>query len=155
MQLEDAGGFRLDTATLACANLVATLVVQITKEDVRILDASANYALVARWAPPHGHITLGASAGAHIVVAMSGGTLTGLHVHVVGGAPNVVEVGTTTLENEVACLALTASAGSEADLLVAAGMWSENTARLLSLPVLGGTFVPMHVEALGGDIQPR
>lgn len=58
---------------------------------------------------------------------------------------------TTTLEHEVACIDLTPAGGSTRAELVAVALWTDISARTLSLPALQ----PLAKENLGGEIIPR
>ena len=57
----------------------------------------------------------------------------------------------TTLEHEVACIDLTPAGGRERAELVAVALWTDISARTLSLPGLQ----PLCKECLGGEIIPR
>ena len=57
----------------------------------------------------------------------------------------------TTLEHEVACIDLTPAGGRERAELVAVALWTDISARTLSLPSLQ----PLCKECLGGEIIPR
>ena len=57
----------------------------------------------------------------------------------------------TTLEHEVACIDLTPAGGQQRAELVAVALWTDISARTLSLPGLQ----PLCKECLGGEIIPR
>ena len=64
----------------------------------------------------------------------------------------LVQNGDTTLEHEVACIDITPlTEGDKRSEIVAVGLWTDITVRLLKLP----TFEEITKEALGGDIIPR
>ncbi|CAM9656294.1 unnamed protein product, partial [Phaeothamnion confervicola] len=158
----------LDGRTLLAANVVGDLLVQVVEMGVALVDAVTKKR-VAEWQPPVGlRATVAAANEARVLVACGGGHL--FHLAVDAASRRLVEAAHVTLEHEIACISINPAAntaaaagapkgdsmayddnGGSGDGLVAVGMWTDNTVRLLSLPALA----PVLSQPLGGDTQAR
>ena len=157
----DVDGFDGLSPTVYCASLPAGMA-QVCPSSLRLVDATS-LALLAEWRPPAGSaISMACAERGHVLLATGGRQLHLLRVE--GG--QWAEVATTTLEHEVACVALLggdapgdelAGEAMETDEarplppMAAAGLWTDLSVRLLALPSLS----EVHSEPLGGEVIPR
>lgn len=161
-------GFRSDETTLYCGNATGSQLVQVTPSGVymsRLLTESAEPPVAAFAAARS--VTVAAGDGAQLVLAMTGGELVCLEVDPEVGA--LRPVATVALDQDVACMSV-ASEGARSDAmavssalsapapggipltaLVAVGMWTDNSVRLLVLPSLE----EVARVALGTETQAR
>ncbi|KAL1525255.1 hypothetical protein AB1Y20_020120 [Prymnesium parvum] len=156
-------GFDAQRPTVFCGRLPNAGVVQVSSASLRLLD-STTLALRAEWHPPMGSaISMACSDDTCVLLATAGRSL--FLMNVVNG--KWAEVATATMEHEVACVALLkqplsatgsapmdtdeATATTELPPMCAAGLWTDLSVRLLSLPSLE----ELHKELLGGEVIPR
>ena len=167
-EAEVADGFNLGAPTLHTANLRGA-VVQVTPAEVRLLGADGTKLLRA-WKPAdvpamaRARITHASTHGSTLLLGLSGGRLALLGVD---ASLQFSILGSRTLPNDVACLALGVAGdveaspraggamdledGAAAPTLAAVSTWSDVSVRLLTLPSLADAVV----EPLGGDITAR
>lgn len=160
MSEETIAGF-LPGRTIYTGNVAGDLIVQVTKEGAALLK-SASMERIMTWTPPHGHVTIASSNARQVVIACAGGNLYHLEVKVdqSSGGGRLTEVSHAKLEHEIACLGVNppantarnvdgmvidseddedvtrAACSTELSSYVAVGVWTDMTARLLSLPDL-------------------
>ncbi len=141
-------GFASRKSTLYCGNTVGSTLVQVTPSSVRLVH-STSFKLLDKYRPGMS-ITAATGNLLQIGIVVTGGELICLEVD--GGKLTVVS--SAVLDQDVACLSFRPSSHSAAkgtamevdadpaDLsalrsnLVAIGMWTDSTARLLALPTL-------------------
>eukprot|EP00878_Enallax_costatus_P005870 GHUV01006158.1.p1 GENE.GHUV01006158.1~~GHUV01006158.1.p1 ORF type:complete len:800 (+),score=216.97 GHUV01006158.1:186-2585(+) len=150
-------GFDSDSQTLLAATTLHDQLLQVTSSAVRLVSASSN-SLLQQWSPSTAKhnpttggssITLAAASPCQVLVAGGGGRLWLLEVTETG---ELVEVGGTVMDAEVACLDIT-PVGPDHDnksSLAVIGSWSMQVT-LLSSPDLQ----PLVTEDLGSEIIPR
>ncbi|CAH1116723.1 unnamed protein product [Phaedon cochleariae] len=143
----DIEGFSSDQQTFYCGNVVDEQIIQVTPSSVRLVSAQ-NKTMSAEWkAPTEKNISVVACNSCQVIVS-TGSALYYLEIH-----PNeLILKGNTTLDVEVACLDIT-PLGEDATRsnLVAVGLWTDISARILRLPDLSEATK----ELLGGEIIPR
>lgn len=143
----ELSGFESDQQTFLCANVVHNQLLQITPQSVRLISCD-NQKLLKEWKHPGGKNISLASSNTCQVVACVGSEL--YYLELLQG--DIKQVSTSTMEHEVACVDLTPlREGEEKSHLCAIGLWTDISARVLSLP----DFNSLHVEMLGGEIIPR
>ena len=144
-------GFDSESRTLLCANLAHDVLLQVTPKEVRLVSC-ATQAATSVWAPDAGsEIVIAACSPTQIVVATEGCRLVYLRLQEQDGECKLVQVATVVLEYEVACLCCAPCADSMESTLVAVGLWTEISIRLLRLPSLETATT----ELLGGGVIPR
>ncbi len=118
------------------------LVQNITKE------ISCKKFFFSEWKPPGDRVISVTGCNSSQIVCASGSIMFYLEVK----EGKLVQSGDTTLEHEIACIDITPlnDADSRSEI-VAIGLWTDITVRLLKLPSLE----EITQEALGGDIIPR
>ncbi|CAM9422865.1 unnamed protein product, partial [Hapterophycus canaliculatus] len=151
--------------TLFCGCVGGNMAVQVTKRGV-VLICCESLQAIDTWNPPADlNITVASGNSTRVVLALFGGNL--VHLEVDEAAKKLVQKARVQLENEVACISLNPKSNqamstaepaatamecdeeSKLDSLVAVGMWTDMTVRLLSLPNLEG----VSSQPLGGDTQ--
>ena len=157
-------GLDADSETLHCANLavennggsairmVASF--QITSREVRLL-AQSTFELLDTFAAVSGTKAIVAtSSGSEIAVAYTGGGVSLLGVsHASSSALKLEQLGTTKLDNDVACMSILAADEQITGSIMACGLWTDNTVRLLSMPKLTEiTTVQLGVETQARDV---
>nr|CAI5832421.1 unnamed protein product [Callosobruchus analis] len=143
----DIGGFASDQQTFYCGNVAHEQIIQVTSVSARLVSIQTK-TLVAEWKPPNDKsISVVACNTAQLVLS------TGSAVYYLEIQPNeLIMKGNTTLDVEVACLDISPlGEGNTTSELVAVGLWTEISARLLRLPDL----TEATKELLGGEIIPR
>ncbi|XP_060580249.1 DNA damage-binding protein 1-like [Ruditapes philippinarum] len=143
----EVSGFNSEQQTFLCANVFGNQIVQITPPAVRLIN-TATKKLVSEWSHPGGkNISLGSCNHTQVVVA-AGSELFLLEIQ----AGEIKQVSTTVVEHEIACVDITPQVeGQNKSDIVAIGLWTDISARILKLP----SFESLHVEMLGGEIIPR
>ena len=146
-------GFASDCRSLLCANMVSDMLVQVTPTQIRLV-ACGSHTCVDTWSSEgSSEIVMASCSPSQILVATADRQVAYLTLS--DGADGQVkldEVSKVTLEHEIACLCCApCPEGSTACSLVAVGMWTEISVRLLRLPSLE----VVTVEKLGGDVIPR
>ncbi|KAK3102365.1 hypothetical protein FSP39_010832 [Pinctada imbricata] len=143
----ELAGFESDQQTFLCANVVHNQLIQITPLSVRLISCETQR-LVSEWRHPGGkNISLASCNTCQVITAV------GSELYYLELAPGCInQVGTCTMEHEVACVDLTPlREGQERADMCCLGLWTDISARVLRLP----TFESLHVEMLGGEIIPR
>lgn len=143
----DIAGFASDQQTFYCGNVVHEQIIQITPISARLVSAQ-NKTLLAEWKPPtEKNISVVACNNSQVILS-TGSALYYLEIH-----PNeLILKGNTTLDVEVACLDISPLGdGTTTSELVAVGLWTDISARILRLPDLSEATK----ELLGGEIIPR
>ena len=135
MEEVDISGLDDEAQTLACTNVVGDHFLQCTQRSVRLVDC-ATLLMVDEWAPAavsKTNITVAGCNSSQALVAVGGGMIVFLQVE----GKKLVQKGTTTLDQEVACIDLTPldPQGTHANY-AAVGMWVDMSVRVLSLPGL-------------------
>ncbi|CAM9125233.1 unnamed protein product [Choristocarpus tenellus] len=164
----------LPGCTIFCGGVVGDMCVQVTEKGVALISYKTLQE-VHRWNPPSGlNITVATGNLSRVVLACGGGNL--VHLGVDASLKKLVEEAHAKLENEIACLSLNpsnnhstheldlenampvdgvevnnSSKSAELDALVAVGMWTDMTVRLLALPSLQ----EVAQQSLVGDTQAR
>ncbi|CAG5121930.1 unnamed protein product, partial [Candidula unifasciata] len=140
-------GFDGANQTFLCNNVAFNQILQITQSSVRLISCVPG-GLADEWFHPEGkNISLACCNNSQVVVA-AGSEL--FYFEIENG--KVTQKSHTTVEYEVACLDITPlHEDKEKSDVLAVGLWTDISARLLKLP----TFESLHVEMLGGEIIPR
>jgi len=146
----EISGFHCVDNTVHAATISNDRFLQVTPRKVILVDAKTFLALTS-WSPPDPAIRISsASSNANqIVLNIGGGQL--VYIEIEGDALQVRSQ--KQLEHEISCLSLH-PLGQNKDQrsdIVAVGMWTDITVRLLSLPSLE----ILVKENLGGEIIPR
>ncbi|CAH0552007.1 unnamed protein product [Brassicogethes aeneus] len=143
----DIAGFAADLQTFYCGNVAHEQIVQVTSVSARLI-SSQSRTLLAEWKPPTEKTISVVACNSSQIVVSTGSALYYIEIH-----PNeLILKGNTTLDVEIACLDVSplGEDGSPSDL-VAVGLWTDISARILRLPDL----TEVTKEMLGGEIIPR
>ncbi|XP_066157615.1 DNA damage-binding protein 1 [Euwallacea fornicatus] len=142
----DIPGFTSEQQTFFCGNVAHEQLLQVTPDSARLVSVQSK-TLVCEWKPPtEKHIIVVASNKSQLAVA------TGNQLYYLEIFPNeLILKGETTLDVEVSCLDISPLGDSLTTDIVAVGLWTDISARILRLPNL----TEAHKELLGGDIMPR
>ncbi|XP_050293342.1 DNA damage-binding protein 1 [Anthonomus grandis grandis] len=144
----EIGGFTCDQQTFFCGNVVHEQLLQITPVSARLVSIQSKN-MVSEWKPPTDKNIVVVSSNSSQLVVSTGNQLYYLEIH-----PNqLILKSETTLDVEVSCLDISplGDMNSATADLVAVGLWTDISARVLKLPNL----TEAHKELLGGDIMPR
>lgn len=141
----EMGGFTQDQQTFFCGNVTPHTVLQVTPK-AAVLISTQTKTQVSTWEPPQGKSISVVSCNKHQVLCATGCDI--YYLEVVGS--DIKQLAHRSLEHEVACLDIS-PLGTEDSKLGAVGLWTDITARLLSLPELE----EVSKEPLGGEIIPR
>jgi DNA damage-binding protein 1 len=135
-------GFVTDLQTICCETVVGNAFVQVTERSVRLVD-SQNFALIDEWKPPKSSpkIYIASANPTQVVLSLGEGQLVYLRVD----DKKIREIKATKLEHEISCIDIHPLSGISADI-VAVGMWTEISVRILQLPSLEQILI----EKLGG-----
>ncbi|BFZ05163.1 hypothetical protein BsWGS_08202 [Bradybaena similaris] len=140
-------GFDGGNQTFLCNNVSFNQILQITQSSVRLISCVPG-GLADEWHHPEGKNISLACCNVNQVVVAAGSEL--FYFEIENG--KVAQKSHTTVEYEVACLDITPlHEDKERSDVLAVGLWTDISARLLKLP----TFESLHVEMLGGEIIPR
>ncbi|CAJ0926367.1 unnamed protein product [Ranitomeya imitator] len=143
----DLAGFVDDQQTFFCGNVTHQQLIQITSASVRLVSQDPQ-SLVSEWKEPQGRKVSVCSCNSRQVLLAVGRVLYYLEIH----PGELKQMSCTEMEHEVACLDVTPLGGGDAlSTLCAIGLWTDISARILSLP----GFQLLHKEMLGGEIIPR
>nr|DBA17370.1 TPA: hypothetical protein GDO54_002833 [Pyxicephalus adspersus] len=143
----DLAGFVDDQQTFFCGNVAHQQLIQITSASVRLVSQDPQ-SLVSEWKEPQGRKVSVCSCNSRQVLLAVGRVLYYLEIH----PGELRQMSCTEMEHEVACLDVTPLNGSDTmSSLCAIGLWTDISARILSLP----DFQLLHKEMLGGEIIPR
>eukprot|EP00111_Clytia_hemisphaerica_P011207 TCONS_00032834-protein len=139
-------GFDADKQTAFCANVHYDQVIQVTEDSVRLIKCSKK-ALVCEWKHEGGkHISIATAQKKQLVLAVGKEVF-----HFEIEDENLKQTCSTVLDYEIACLDVTPADNEEASDLLAVGLWTDISVRLLRLPNLQ----EIHKVKLGGEIIPR
>lgn len=167
-------GFKTDVPTLYCGNMAGNLVVQVTPSDVTVVSRESSQTVFSFPCPSR--VTVAEGNMRQLVIATTSSEV--IYFECTDGVVSLVS--RVTLDHDVACMSMkalpffasTASAASgaimppapptvEAEqsvlhpmgkaLVLAVGMWTDGTVRLLSLPSLE----EVSRVSLGTDVQVR
>lgn len=141
----EIAGFASDQQTFFCGNVCHEQIVQVTPVSARLVSAQ-NKTLLAEWkSPTEKNISVVACNTMQIVVS------TGSELYYIEIQPNeLILKGSTTLDVEIACLDISPlGEGVTSSELVAVGLWTDISARILRLPDL----TEATKENLGGGKQ--
>ncbi|KAI5740244.1 hypothetical protein M8J76_002026 [Diaphorina citri] len=148
----EMGGFTSDQQTFYCGNVDPRTVLQVTPS-AAILISTESKARVSSWEPPNGKSISVVSCNKNQVLCATGCDVYYLEVH----GSEIKQLAHRALEYEVACLDISPLSNEETSSepakaqLAAVGLWTDISARLLSLP----TLEEVCKEPLGGEIIPR
>ncbi|KAM4617194.1 DNA damage-binding protein 1 [Discoglossus pictus] len=143
----ELAGFVDDQQTFFCGNVAHQQLIQITSASVRLVSQDPQN-LVSEWKEPQGRKVSVCSCNSSQVLLAVGRVL--YYLKILPG--ELRQISCTEMEHEVACLDVTPLKGNEAmSTLCAIGLWTDISARILSLP----DFQLLHKEMLGGEIIPR
>ncbi|KAK9843115.1 hypothetical protein WJX74_007214 [Apatococcus lobatus] len=146
-ELEEAElpGFDTNVQTLHCSNVMLDQIIQVTQNQVRLLDASSRN-LRDQWQPKSNtYINAATATPSQVLLAAGGGNLIYLEIQ----EGQLIETAHKQLDQEIACLDLT-STGGGSQHLAAVGTWTMQLL-LLSLP----SMQLLREEQLGGEVIPR
>lgn len=139
-------GFVADEQTFHTGNVTNDIIIQITPTSARLV-SSETKSVVSEWEPDNKRtISVVACNGTQVLCA-TGNDLFYLEI----SGNQIVSKGFTTLQHEVACLDISPLDGSNDAKLVAVGLWTDISVRVLTLPKLE----EINKELLGGEIIPR
>ncbi|XP_019874533.2 DNA damage-binding protein 1 [Aethina tumida] len=143
----DIPGFAADLQTFYCGNVVHDQIIQITSVSARLVSAQ-NKTLLAEWKPPTDSIISVVACNQTQIAVSTGSDLYYIEIH-----PNeLILKGLTTLDVEIACLDISPlGEGKQRSDVVAVGLWTDISVRILRLPDL----TEATKEMLGGEIIPR
>jgi DNA damage-binding protein 1 len=141
-------GFVTDLQTICCETVIGDAFVQVTEQSVRLVD-SESFKLISEWKPPSEspRIFIASANPSQIVLSVGEGRL--IYLQIKDRALHQIKQ--VKLEHEVSCIDIHPLSGETSTDIVAVGMWTEISVRILSLP----TLEPVLVEKLGGEILPR
>eukprot|EP01043_Picozoa_sp_COSAG02_P009327 COSAG02_NODE_314_length_24915_cov_18.575596_27_plen_1109_part_00 len=148
----EIAGFDSESRTLLCANLAHDMLLQVTPKEVRLVSC-VTQDLTSVWTPgAESEIVIAACSPTQVVVAAEGCRLVYLQLQQQDIEWKLVQVAAVVLEYEVACLCCApCTVSMDETLLVAVGLWTEISIRLLRLPSLEMATT----ELLGGGVIPR
>ncbi|ENN77681.1 hypothetical protein YQE_05832, partial [Dendroctonus ponderosae] len=142
----DIAGFTSDQQTFYCGNAIHNQLVQVTPISARLVTIRGK-TLVSEWRPPTEKNIIIVACNESQLVVSTGNQVYYLEIH----SNELILKGETTLDVEVSCLDISPLADSSVADIVAVGLWTDNSARILHLPTLQEAYK----ELLGGDIMPR
>ncbi|XP_048518114.1 DNA damage-binding protein 1-like [Dendroctonus ponderosae] len=119
---------------------------QVTPISARLVTIRGK-TLVSEWRPPTEKNIIIVACNESQLVVSTGNQVYYLEIH----SNELILKGETTLDVEVSCLDISPLADSSVADIVAVGLWTDNSARILHLPTLQEAYK----ELLGGDIMPR
>ncbi|CAL5227828.1 g10856 [Coccomyxa viridis] len=142
----EVAGFNQQSQTLCCANTLDDGLLQVTPQDVRVVDAGTG-ALVHQWKAPAGlQINTASASPTQVVLATGEGNLVCLDVT----DNKLTEKAHVKLNGEVSCIDITPLDDAERSQIAAVGTWDMQV-HILSLPDLS----TLRTEKLGGEVIPR
>ena len=142
----EISGFLSKCQTFLCSNVSHGQLLQVTSNGCRLINESTSE-LVYDWRPPNDRNVSVVAANSSQIVAAAGQYIYYLTVE---KATLKLEA-SAVMEHEVACLDVSPLGEDETSNIVAVGLWTDISARVLSLPKLE----EVAKEFLGGDIIPR
>ncbi|KAI4468344.1 dna repair/rna processing cpsf family [Holotrichia oblita] len=143
----DITGFSSDQQSFYCGNVAHDQIIQVTPTSARLVSIQTKN-LLAEWKPPTEKNISVVTCNTEQIVVSTGSDLYYVEIH-----PNeLILKGHTTLDVEVACLDISPlGEGVVRSDLVAVGLWTDMSARILRLPDL----IESTKESLGGEIIAR
>ncbi|CAG9859415.1 unnamed protein product [Phyllotreta striolata] len=142
----DIVGFAADQQTFYCGNVVHDQLIQVTPISARLVSAQ-NKTLLAEWKPSTEKNISVVACNTRQIILSTGSALYYLEIH----PKELILKGNTTLDVEVACLDISVLGEGCTSDLVAVGLWTDISTRILRLPDL----TEADKELLGGEIIPR
>ncbi|XP_069681912.1 DNA damage-binding protein 1 isoform X1 [Periplaneta americana] len=140
-------GFVSDQQSFFCGNVDHDQIIQVTPSSARLISVDTKQ-LIHEWKPPSEKTISVVACNVTQVLCATGSDLFYLEIC----EKELVQRGQATLEHEVACLDVTPlQEGSNKAEIVAVGLWTDISARILRLPGLD----EVNREFLGGEIIPR
>ncbi|KAK6638735.1 DNA damage-binding protein 1 [Polyplax serrata] len=140
-------GFLSDQQSFYCGNVDNSNMIQLTPTCARLISVESKQ-LVSEWRPPAGKTISVVACNSCQAICAAGSDLYYLEIL----KNELIQKGHTTLEYEVACLDITPLGdGSNTAEIMAVGLWTDISARILKLP----TLEELNREYLGGEIIPR
>lgn len=142
----DIPGLVADEQTFHTGNVTNDVIIQITPTSARLVSTSSK-AVISTWEPGNKKtISVVACNGTQVICA-TGNDIFYLEID----SNQIISKGFTTLQHEVACLDISPLDGNNPAKLVAVGLWTDISVRILTLPNLE----EINKELLGGEIIPR
>ncbi|XP_050465445.1 DNA damage-binding protein 1 [Cataglyphis hispanica] len=142
----DIPGFVADEQTFHTGNVTNDLFIQITPTSARLISHESKM-VVSEWEPQNKRtISVVACNGTQVLCA-TGNDLFYMEI----SCNQIVPKGFATLQHEVACLDISPLDGVNEAKIVAVGLWTDISVRILTLPGLE----EINKELLGGEIIPR
>ncbi|KDR10581.1 DNA damage-binding protein 1 isoform X1 [Zootermopsis nevadensis] len=140
-------GFVSDQQSFFCGNVDHEQIIQVTPSSARLISVDTKQ-LIHEWKPPSEKTISVVACNVTQVLCAAGSDLYYLEIC----EKELVQKGQATLEHEVACLDVTPlqDSSNKAEI-VAVGLWTDISARILHLPGLE----EVNREFLGGEIIPR
>ncbi|XP_001607743.2 DNA damage-binding protein 1 [Nasonia vitripennis] len=139
-------GFVADEQTFHTGNVTNDVIIQITPTSARLISNKSS-SVISEWEPDNKRtISVVACNGTQVLCA-TGNDLFYLEIN----DNQIVSKGYTTLQHEVACVDISPLDGSSEAKIVAVGLWTDISVRILTLPKLE----EINKELLGGEIIPR
>uniref|UniRef100_A0A2Z5TRE2 Putative DNA damage-binding protein 1 n=1 Tax=Reticulitermes speratus TaxID=60591 RepID=A0A2Z5TRE2_9NEOP len=143
----DIPGFVSDQQSFFCGNVDHDQIIQVTPLSARLISMDTKQ-LIHEWKPPSEKTISVVACNVSQVLCAAGSALYYLEIC----ENQLVQKGQVTLEHEVACLDVTPlQENSNKAEIVAVGLWTDISARILRLPGLE----EVNREFLGGEIIPR
>ncbi|PNF36443.1 DNA damage-binding protein 1 [Cryptotermes secundus] len=140
-------GFVSDQQSFFCGNVDHDQIIQVTPLSARLISVDTKQ-LLHEWKPPSEKTISVVACNVTQVLCAAGSDLYYLEIC----EKELVQKGQASLEHEVACLDVTPlQEGSRKAEIVAVGLWTDISARILRLPGLE----EVNREFLGGEIIPR
>lgn len=140
-------GFVSDQQSFFCGNVDHDQIIQVTPLSARLISVDTKQ-LLHEWKPPSEKTISVVACNITQVLCAAGSDLYYLEIC----EKELAQKGQATLEHEVACLDVTPlQEGSNKAEIVAVGLWTDISARILRLPGLE----EVNREFLGGEIIPR
>lgn len=142
----DITGFVADEQTFHTGNVSNDLFIQITPSSARLI-SNESKSVVSEWEPDNKRTISVVACNGRQVLCATGSDL--FYLEIV--EDRIVSKGFATLQHEVACLDISPLDGYNEAHLVAVGLWTDISIRILTLP----TLEEANKELLGGEIIPR
>jgi len=143
----DIPGFVSDQQSFFCGNVDHDQIIQVTPLSARLISVDTKQ-LIHEWKPPSERTISVVACNVSQVLCAAGSALYYLEIC----ENQLVQKGQAILEHEVACLDVTPlQENSNKAEIVAVGLWTDISARILRLPGLE----EVNREFLGGEIIPR
>lgn len=142
----DIAGFVADEQTFHTGNVTDDLFIQITPNSARLI-SNESKSVVSEWEPDNKRTISVVACNGRQVLCATGNDL--YYMEIVDD--RIVAKGSAMLQHEVACLDISPLDGYSEAHIVAVGLWTDISIRILTLPALE----EINKELLGGEIIPR